>query len=618
MNRETISRTQLFQLAALIVIVGAVLFPVLNARFVDWDENLYIINNPTIKSFTWDNIKRIFLKADLKLYTPLVTFSYALEYRFFGLDPMVFHGINLLLHIFNTLLVYCFAALLGLRARACFAAALLFGVHPMHVESVAWVPERKDVLYAWFYLFSSCTYLLWAQTGEKKWYRIALVSFLFSLFSKPMAVTLPVVLLLLDYWEGRKFTVRMLAEKIPFALFAGVFAGALAFFNVTDPEKSYRVDWLWMALLPLHNLFFYFKKLLWPSDLSAVYACAGGLNVVAAYAVLSLSGLVALWRWGRQSRLAVFCTLYGLISVLPVLQIMKFGPVIVADRYSYLPSLGLFIAAAVLFDAALERLDGRRVWRTALLCLGICGAGTLAYMAHQRCKAWEFNISLWGDTLKKVDAQMKRGKAWPVLGRASAGDICSNSAMSMTYQNYATSLLTQGRDDQAAEYYLKALDIGPRAFAAMSNLSLIYAKKKEYDKALKYAESALELQPGVYQIYANMANLYYEKGRPDLAEDYLKRAIMIQPRDARLYLNLGLQREHAGKSDKAEEAYRKAIELDPRYPGANLQMCILEYKRKRLAEAFPYCRMAYMGGLSVPDTVWDSTSQAAKALAEKH
>jgi len=432
-----------------------------------------------------------------------------------------------------------------------------------------------------------------------------------------MAVTLPVILLLLDYWEGRKFTMRTLAEKIPFALLSGVFAGALVFFNVTDPEKSYKVDFIWMALLPLHNLFFYLKKLLWPLDLSAVYACAGGLNVVAGYAALTLAGFAALWRWGRHSRLAVFCTLYGVISALPVIQLLKFGPVIVADRYSYLPSLGLLLAVGVLYDGALERLNGRKILRSALLGVGIALAGALAVMAYQRSAVWELNLSLWGDTLKKVEQQQRRGKPWPLMGKASSGDICSNSAVSMTYQNYATSLLTQGRDDQAAEYYLKALDVGPRAFAAMSNLSLIYAKKKEYDKALQYAESALSLKPGVYQIYANMANLYYEKGRPDLALDYLDKAIMMQPRDSRLYLNLGLLSDKLGRKKKAETAFRKAIELDPRHPGANLQMCLLEYGNKRLAEAFPYCRMAYIGGLPVPDKVWDSTAQAAKALSEK-
>ena len=613
--KDVISRSQVLQLFLLMAVVFAVLYPLLGAKFVNWDESMYIINNPTIKTLSWENLKRIFLSADLKLYTPLVTFSYAIEYRFFGLDPLIFHGTNLLLHIFNTLLVYCFISLLGMGSRIAFVTALLFGIHPMHVESVGWVPERKDMLYAWFYLFASCAYLLWLQTRQNSWYRLSLLAFLCSLFSKPMAVTLPVILVLLDYWEGRKLTLKTLAEKIPFALLALVFAGTLAYFNVTDTEKSYKVDFLWQQLLPLHNLVFYVKKLLWPTELSAVYACTGGLNLVAGYALLALAGFAALWRWGRHSRLAVFCALYGVISVLPVLQILKFGPVVVADRYSYLPSLGLLLAAAFFYDALLERWQGRKALRMAALAAGVLVAGTLAYGARQRSFVWQNSMALWGDTVQRVERQLQRSKPWLVLGKFSLGDITSNSAVAMVYQNYATSLFSDGQNDKAVEYYEKALRVGPRGFSALSNLSIIFAKRKDYAKALEYAEKALSLKPSAYEIYGNIANLYYEQGRTAKALEYMEAALRIQPRDPRLHANMALMYAKTGDKAKAEAAFRKSVAVDPRYPLSNAQLCQILYEKKKLAEAFPYCRMAYTGGYAVPDQLWDRTEKAYKAAS---
>ena len=615
--RDVISRTQMLHLALLMLAVAAVLYPVLGASFVNWDESMYIVNNPTIKTLSWANLKRIFLTADLKLYTPLVTFSYALEYRVFGLDPLIFHATNLLLHVFNTLLVYCLISLMGFGGRIPFVAALLFGIHPMHVESVAWVPERKDMLYAWFYLFASCAYLLWLQTGKNRWYRVALVAFLCSLFSKPMAVTLPAILLLLDYWEGRKFTLRMLAEKIPFALLALAFAGALAYFNVTNTEKSYRVELLWQILLPLHNLFFYLKKMLWPSELSAVYATTGGVGVLGGYALLALAGFAALWRWGRASRLAVFCSLYGVLSILPVLQILKFGPVVVADRYSYLPSLGLLLAVAVLYDGLLERWRGNKVLRGGLLVAGFLVVVALAYGARQRSLVWHDSLSLWGDTVRKMERQLRPAKPWPLPEKLSYGGITSDSAVSMAYQNYATALMTVGQDDQAVEYYVRALNAGPRSFSALSNLSIIFAKRKDYAKALEYAEKAVSQRPSAYEVYANISNIYHEQGRTDKALEYLNTAIRMQPRDPRLHGNLALIYAKTGDKKKAEAVFRHALELDPRYPLANAHLCQTLYDRKKLAEAFPYCRLAYLGGYAVPEGLLEKTEQAYKAVQSR-
>ncbi|HMD13864.1 MAG TPA: glycosyltransferase family 39 protein, partial [Bacteroidota bacterium] len=211
------SKTIFFLFAA----TAIVYIPSLFNHFTNWDDEIYILNNPLIKNLSVDGVAKIFSTPQyMGNYHPLTLLSYAFDYHLAELQPFVYHVTNLLLHFGCTFLVFFFLIELGMQQTSSFLAALLFGIHPMHVESVAWLSARKDVLYAFFFLGALICYVRYIQRDTKRWYILSLLLFICSIFSKAVAVSLPVVVLLIDYLLDRPFSKKSILEKIPFFLFS--------------------------------------------------------------------------------------------------------------------------------------------------------------------------------------------------------------------------------------------------------------------------------------------------------------------------------------------------------------------------------------------------------------
>jgi protein O-mannosyl-transferase len=336
----------------------------LDNLITNWDDPGYVRDNALIKDLSAEGIKNIFSTPIMGNYHPLTILSYALEYSYAGLTPWLYHLDSVLLHIVVTVLVYCFVQLLTKRPVVAGITALLFGLHPMHVESVAWMAGRKDVLYGAFYMAACIGYLYYKRTsGSKKWLWYASVVFLFlcSLLSKPVAVTLPVLLLAIDYFENRKWNMGLLLEKLP--LFGISIAFGIksmidqkAFGSLATQNVHYNfferlalggyafITYLWKAIIPVQLSCFYPYPPKTDNILPAYYY----LYIVGALAVL-----FGLWLL-RRNKVVMFGAMFFLINIVLLLQFIPVGGAILADRYSYLPYIGLFFIGAwyvsVLFE----------------------------------------------------------------------------------------------------------------------------------------------------------------------------------------------------------------------------------------------------------------------------
>ena len=313
----------------LIAVVTAVSFlSSLDNGFVNWDDNEYVTENYAIRSFSWNTLKTIFTSFYLGTYCPLVILSYTLEYALFGLAPFGYHLTNLLLHIGNTLLVFALVLRLSTHPPSALVAALLFGVHPLHVESVAWVTERKDVLSTLFFLGALLCYLRYQEDKQAHLYALSIVAFVLSLFSKPMGVTLPLILLLCDYLCARGWTYRTLVEKVPFVMVSALFSVIMVLAQhssggINAARFSALVD---NVLVACWGLVFYLSKTLAPVGLSAYYPYPPEISfhLLAFFLppILLLALTAGVWISRRYTRTVVFGSLFFFVTLLPVLKII--------------------------------------------------------------------------------------------------------------------------------------------------------------------------------------------------------------------------------------------------------------------------------------------------------
>ncbi len=384
----------------LAVLLTAVVFlPSLGNGFTAWDDDSLLLSNPQVRSLSAGNVRNIFFSFHHGLYHPLVNLSWALEYHFAGLAPFVYHLDNLLLHLVNVVLVYALIALLGGGPWLAAGAALFFGLHPLHVESVAWVAERKDLLYTAFFLSGLIAYLCVRRTGRRWLYGTALVFYLLALGAKVMAVSFPLVLLLLDYLEGRRFDRTVWREKLPFFGLAALF-GALAVLARQAPGQLTN-DPAWSLnnlFIGSHRLVFhYFPRLflpwletpLYPGATFSQKVFAGLPLLYYAAPLLAAAFFAGLFWWARRERGIVFGLGFFLAALLPALWSIPVGPF--ADRFTYLASVGLFYSAGLVI----------RRFPPAFLAILLALVLAFAPLTWQRCAVWHDNYSLWGAAAEK-------------------------------------------------------------------------------------------------------------------------------------------------------------------------------------------------------------------------
>jgi Flp pilus assembly protein TadD len=505
--------------SCLILLTLFIFAPTFTHEFTLFDDPDYVTSNEMVTAgLTWRGAVWAFTTSFTGNWHPLTWLSHMATVELFGLNPAGHHLVNVLLHQANTLLLFVvLRAMTGTVWRSA-AVAVLFGVHPLHVESVAWVSERKDVLSTLFWILTMTAYLEYIRRPNAGRYALVTVAFVLGLLSKPMVVTLPVVLLLLDYWPLGRFTLRtpatttrrLVVEKLPwFVLAAGSSAVTVVVQsiggNVAEMGKLSVADRLMNALL---SYTVYLKKTVWPSDLAAFYphpaTLPGGFPfsraIVACLVLAAMSAAVFALR-GR--RYLVVGWLWFLVTFLPAIGLVQVGQQGMADRYTYVPLIGIFLMIAWGLG---DLVEGRPGLRRASVIIGIAAVVVLAGVARSQSRYWHDTVTLFERALRVTPqnrvAHLQLGAAHARLGNL----------------------------EQAASHYSAALTLKPDSVEALNNLGIVQA----------------------------------QAGRPTEAATTFARALQIVPNDARLHANLARALRAQGAVRDAVTHYREAVRLAPR------------------------------------------------------
>ena len=551
-------------LSAVVLITAIAFYPSLNNGFPNWDDGAYLTENAAVRELSWHSIKTMFTSFYVACYLPLTILSYAVEYRFFGLDPFAYHATNLILHLGNCLLVFWFIFMLRANLTAAFIAALLFGIHPLHVESVAWVSERKDVLCTLFFLAALISYQYYQRKATSPaLYSLSLLFFLCALLSKAMAITLPCVLLLCDYFNQRTGNRKLLREKVPFFLLAAIFAAVALYaqHSLGGVRNQPSVSLLETMAIAGYGLVFYLAKILVPLNLSCLYPypnMAQGLPVsFYAAAVLALVLLAAVAYAVRYARTISFGALFFLITIAPVLQLVPIGQAMAADRYTYIPSIGLLYLAAEGF-ARLWGSGGEAAQKrnSLLLPAAIFICAMLCVLTWQRCLVWKDGVTLWNDVIRNYPLD-------PVA-----------------YHNRALALKDAGDYERAIADFTTALSISPQFIDAYNNRGLAYKNKKEFKKALADFDTALSLSPRYAKAWCNRGLTCTVIGEYQRAIADLNQALALDPQFAIACYNRGNAYAAIAENERAIADYTQALSIDPFYAEAYNNRANLFLKEK--------------------------------------
>lgn len=536
--------------ALVIVIVTAICFSsVLDNDFTNWDDHKYILQNPLIKSFSLQNTKNIFSTYLVGDYDPLAVLSFSIDYTFSGLNPGGYHLTNVILHTVNSLLVLFLAFILSGKILVSLVCSLLFCIHPLHVESVAWTVGRGWLLSTLFYLLTIISYIHYKKKESIFFYVLALFWFALSLFSKSMGITLPLVLFAFDYWEKRKLDQKSILEKIPFLALSVIFSLIVIGIRKTDGTGLYGMHWPMIAIASLGNILtsmtsivFYLSKTLVPVQLSALYAASGSiylLSPVFLAKIIIVVALTAVVFYSRKyKKVILFSTLFFLISILPFLQIITFGVAAVADRYMYVPSIGLFFLAGAAFETIYSNGVPPRAARKVLLSLAFCLIVVLfGFLTHQRCDIWQNSITLWEDVKK------------------------SNPDNPIVLINLGNALTQKGRFDEAISEYRKILAHDANNAEALLNLGVAYSKKGNLESAISVFNKIVSMNPKNAKALNLIGAQYAMEKRFEEATAAFQKAVSQDPAFAEAYYNWGVSLKEMRKYDDAERMFRKASEL---------------------------------------------------------
>ena len=559
----------------------------LGNAFVTWDDDEYVYNNPYLHSLDFALIKWAFVNFTIANWHPLTWISYALDYSIWKLNPLGYHLTNLLLHGMNTFLVVLITLVLSKEGGGssaslekplyfsgyapAFISGLLFGLHPLHVESVAWISERKDVLCAFFFLASIYSYISYTKSVlfknhvtlstmlSNKNYLLTILLFVLALLSKPMAIMLPFVLLILDFYPlGRlsSLTLKsMLIEKVP-VLFISIASSVITFLAQSSGgavASFAKVQLVSRIFVAFKAIAVYIQKMFWPAPLLPFYPYPADVSSIGTLFVenlpyilffITVSGFFLYLSLRKKQHLWLSAWCYYLITLLPVLGIIKIGAQSMADRYTYLPSIGPFmtfgIALTWLFDTAAAPLREDRARKVLFTVLVVLLFTPLSAVTLRQIGIWKNGEVLWNAEIKKkpeVDiSYVNRGKYYFETNRfqEALSDFSRAIALDpLLPRNYffrGTSFLYLARYDEALIDLTKAISLARKpTFRFYANRAFVLVKMNRFNDALKDYTRAIELNQESAEVYYNRGNLYARLGFYVEALNDFSNAIRLSP-----------------------------------------------------------------------------------------
>ncbi len=576
-------KTGILILIAISMIVTLFAFlPCLQNGYCNWDDYHLITANKSVKELSWKTITQMFTSDYVGTYIPLTVLSFAIEHKIFGLKPFVSHSINLLLHILNVALVFLLIYKLTRNPLVSFIVSILFGIHPLRVESVAWATERKDMLYSFFFLAGMLAYVYYRKNQFKKYLFISLTFFVLSVLSKPMAVTLPAVLILVDYYFEKKFTLKQINNKIPFLIPALLFG--IINIHFQGSHSLPIIDYLKHFFVFCYNILFYLYKILMPLNLSCFYPYPNNfentLPLVFLVSPLIVAGLVlVVVLSGKITHKIIFGTLLFVITILPVSQIVPLiAPAIAADRYTYIPAIGLFYIAGISFIWLFEWFRNRRIIQGIMVFFFFVLLSSYAMLSNRRCGVWKDSITLWNDVLQKFPesglAYNNRGSAYNLLGEYDKAIADLDKAIPLSkesadsYFNRGTAYEHLGQYEKAIEDYTEALRVQSDFAIGYVNRGALFCRMGAYDKAHNDLTRALKLNPNLAEAYYNLGVLFFQLKNYNLAIEQYDRALKIDPYLSGAYVSRADIYFINGDHNLAIEYYTKALMVDSLYVDA--------------------------------------------------
>lgn len=554
-------------------------------QFINLDDALYILENPVVKTgLSVGSIGWAFTSTFASNWHPVTWLSHMLDVQLFGLNPAGHHLMNVILHAVSALLLYYVLTRITSAPWQSLFVAAMFALHPLHVESVAWVAERKDTLSG---IFWTLTLLLYARYAEKPGtgrYLTALLCFAIGLMSKPMLVTLPLILLLLDYWplnrlrsrdgegdgEGAKLpALSLLKEKIPFLLLSALSSGITIHAqhqggSMANLEKA---PLLLRGANAIISYARYIVDTVWPRDLAVLYPFPNSIDPVALAGAALLLAMIsgAVFIAGHRAPWLRVGWLWFLVTLLPVIGLIQVGGQARADRYTYIPLTGLFIMAAWGVPPVLERW---RHCRKTLAIAALSAVCALTVVTWRQIGIWKDSATLFRHTLA----------------------VTSNNHL--IHNNYGNALSDRGDLQAAMLQYREALRILPRSHLAHNNLGMALTRQGRYAEAIGHFRDALTARPDYLLAMVNLGNALSATGKTDEALAQYLQALKLDPMSRDANLNLALLYMKTGNRDEAIRHYDTVVNAEPRSPLAPLAMGIGLAQQGKLDEASGFLSQA--------------------------
>lgn len=573
-------RHNLIIVFVLIFLTLAIYWRVCHYEFINLDD-VYITENPYFtQGLTFEGVKRAFTTVQAGYWLPLTWLSHTLDFELYGADAGWHHLTNLLFHISNVLILFItLKSATGATWQSAFTAAL-FAIHPLHVESVTWVAERKDVLSAFFGFLTIRAYFYYVKNPNITRYLVTIFLYASGLMSKPMLVTLPFVLILLDYWPLMRFQMNnddssllkirfnptqsnpsskfppIFLEKIPFILLA-IITSFITIFAQQSAGAVNSFDALPLTVRienALISYVAYIGKMLFPIHLAVLYPHPMAFPVwkVGVSLGLLIGITILIFRFSARHPYLLVGWLWHLITLAPVIGIMQSGVQSMADRFAYIPLIGIYV---IISWGAADILYKFRYLRIFLIVAATAVLSTYIFVAKGQVRHWQNSITLYEHTL------------------------------SVTTDNYVihnhlgAAFKARNEFDKAITHFKQAIRINPLHASALSNLGAAWAEKGNTSKAIDYYNKALEIDPNRFSTHYNLALGLMAQGRVNEAVKHYRKVLRLNPRHAEAHNNYGVILANQGHIDDAEFHFSEALRLKPDYCQAHYNMGLILYRK---------------------------------------